>query len=308
MNELNHINKDELDLTDLFKIIWEKKILISIITFIITSSSVMYALSLPNIYQSVAVLAPASNKDSLSSSLSQYSSLASLAGVSLPSGEGSRSVEAIERIKSFDFFSKNFLPYVELENIAAVKTWIPVRNELVYDPKIFDSNSKKWVRNFAYPKKLIPSDQEAFLLYKEILTISQDAKTSFVQIAIEHESPHIAQKWVDLIILNINESMRAEDKKEAEQSIIFLNQSSLKANVQSLKEAISNLQESQLQTLMLASINQDYVFKTLDPAYVAEKKYKPQRTLIVLMGGVFGLILGIILAFILYFKKEYKKT
>ena len=45
-------SNDEINLSELFSIVWEKKRLIIIISFIFAVSSVFYSLSLPNIYKS----------------------------------------------------------------------------------------------------------------------------------------------------------------------------------------------------------------------------------------------------------------
>ena len=57
---------------------------------------------------------------------------------------------------------------------------------------------------------------------------------------------------------------------------------------------------SKIKTLMLAEVNQEYVFKTLDPAVVAEEKAKPKRALIAVLGTVLGGMAGVILVLIRY--------
>ena len=82
---------DEIDLKELFMVLWSGKWLISVITAVAAASSVVVALSLPNIYVASALLAPAeSNGGGLSGLMKQYGGLASLAGVALPSSEEGR--------------------------------------------------------------------------------------------------------------------------------------------------------------------------------------------------------------------------
>ena len=130
------LHDDVIDLKEMFLVLWNKKKFITINTSIFAILSVLYALSLPNIYTAQTLLAPASQKDSLSSKLGNLSALASFGGLNLPSDNG-KSTEAIERIKSFEFFSKYFLPNINLENIMAVKEWNHEDNTLVYN-KDFD--------------------------------------------------------------------------------------------------------------------------------------------------------------------------
>ena len=81
---------DEIDLKELFLVLWSGKFIIAAITAVFAITSVLYALSVPNQYKATALLAPAqSDGGGLSSALGQLGGLASLAGVSI--GEGSSS-------------------------------------------------------------------------------------------------------------------------------------------------------------------------------------------------------------------------
>ena len=302
--EDNFINREdttnpEIDLIDLFLAIWNKKFLISIFVCSAAILSVTYALLLPNIYTSSALLSPSSQNDSLSSKLGGYSSLAGLAGVSLPREAGNKSLEAIARIKSYNFFVNYFLPNINIENLFAVKEWRPEDNTILYNKNIFDEVNNNWIR-----KSGTPSAQEAYAAFKEILTISEDKTTQFVSLSIEHKSSYIAKRWLDIIIKNINESMREEDKKAATNSINFLNENSKKTNLNEIKEVIAELLQSQMQNLMLASASESYIYKTLDSPIVPERKSSPKRALISILGTLAGGVLGVLMALIQHIRKE----
>ena len=83
---------DEIDLKELFMVLWSGKWLITAITGTAAVASVVIALMLPNIYTANALLAPAEQSGGgMSALMQQYGGLASLAGVSLPGGDdGSR--------------------------------------------------------------------------------------------------------------------------------------------------------------------------------------------------------------------------
>ena len=81
---------DEIDLRELFGVLWAGKIKIIAITAVFAVASVIYALSVPNQYKATALLAPAqSSGGGLSGALGQLGGLASLAGVSIGGGESS---------------------------------------------------------------------------------------------------------------------------------------------------------------------------------------------------------------------------
>lgn len=297
MNENNNSNSldNEIDLAELFSIIWNKKLFISIFTSIAALISVLYALYLPNIYTSSSLLAPTTEDNSLSSQLGSFSGLAGLAGVSLPAGNISNSQIAVKRIESFEFFSKYFLPNIKLEDLMAVDEWDAKNNTVVYDESEFNSTSNEWSRK--------PSDQKAYKEYKRALSISQEELTGLVYLSMKHKSPVVAQNWVDTIIYNINECMREIDKQDAQNSIDFLNESLKNTNSQSIKVVFAKLMESQMQTLMLASSNEAYVFKTINSPIVPEDKSSPSRALICILGTLLGGILSILIVLFRNFRQ-----
>jgi preprotein translocase subunit Sss1 len=189
----------------------------------------------------------------------------------------------------------------------AVEQWVQDSNTIVYDKKIYDEISNKWLKNYSYTKNQSPSEQEAFKEYKKILNISKDSKTQFITISITHNSPFLAKEWLEIIIKNINESMRERDKKLALSYIDFLNKSSQEAKVKGIKEGISQLLEVQMQKLMLTSANKNYIFKTIDSPIASEYKSSPNRFLIIIIGTIFiGLIGAIISLSVFFYKKSIK--
>ena len=155
MIDLVQEQDDVIDLKIFFTILFDNRLIIASITSIFAVLSILLSLSLQNIYLSQSLLIPSSKEDSLSSKLGNLSSLSTLAGVPLPNSTTTKSQEGIERIKSFEFFKNYFLPQVKLENILAVKKWIPDENIIIYKDNIYDEGEKKWL-------KQKPSEQEAY--------------------------------------------------------------------------------------------------------------------------------------------------
>lgn len=295
MANMTEITTKDFNIKILISLLLKKKLFISVFTSIFIAISTSFALTLPDIYSSKSILSPVNQEDSLSSNLESLSTLGAFAGISLSESGSSQSQKAIERIKSFDFFSKYFLPNIELENIFALESWDAKNDTLIYNDSLYDNINKKWTRKVTFPKKPIPSNQEAFKVYKEILSIHQNKQTKFVTISIESRSPKLAKKWVDIIIVNINESMRNRDREIAQSSVDYLYNSSTSTNIKSIQSAYSNLLEKQMQILMLAESSDDYVFEILEPAYVNEDKLPQNKILIILLGFFIGILLSIII-------------
>lgn len=259
---------------------------------------------IPNIYSSKVVLAPSNQSESMASYMSSYSSLAGMAGISLPSEKGNKSQEAMERLISFDFFENQFLPFIKLQDLMASKKWHQGLNKIIYKEDIFNSSENVWIQT---EDKKIPTKQQSFKVFKKIFSISEDKNTGFVSLTISHHSPHIAKEWVNIITNNINESMREIDKKSAIDSINFLNKEAQSTKLTELNQAISQLLESQMQTLMFASVSEEYIFKIINPAVASETKSSPDRALICILGAFIGLIIGFILSLVTYYKLHILK-
>ena len=305
-NQLDHIRDydHEIDFSKFFYMLWDKIFYIGVTTSIFLLISITYALMLPNIYKTEALMMPVEENNGMGGMLEEYGGMASLAGLSLPSETASKSQEAIARIQSFEFFSNNFLPNIMLENLLAVKTWNPAGNTLAYNKSDFNSESRQWVRKVRPPKSTIPSSQEAYEKYSEILMVSEDKRTQFVTLSIEHESPFIAQQWAELIIDQIDQKMRAQDREIATKSLEYLNSLAPTVNYEGIKKALSSLQEVQMKQLMMVEANEDYIYKILDSPTAPEMKFKPSRLLIVILVTILGFILSIFGAIALdYFKK-----
>ena len=285
---------DEIDLRELFHVLWGRRSYIGAITSIFSLIMVIYALMLPNIFKSEAMMMPMEETDSMKGMLGQYSDMASLAGISMPSQSNSKAQEAIARINSFEFFSKYFLPQIKLENLMGVKKWNQASNTLIYDESAFNSESSQWLRKVSPPKSSIPSSQEAYKRYQKIMSIAEDKKTSFVTLSVEHESPFVAQQWVEIIMDQIDQVMRDQDRQMAKKSIEYLNSLAPTINYGEIKQALSSLQQEQMKRLMMVEANKNYIFKVLDSPIVAEERLKPMRSIIVIMGSMLGMMLSVL--------------
>jgi LPS O-antigen subunit length determinant protein (WzzB/FepE family) len=305
MNEKN-LTFNDLDVLLLVNVLIKKKFFISFVTFFAAILSVFIALSIPNTYKSSIVLAP-SAPNNTSSELGNLAQFSSLAGINIPTGGDSKSTEAQERIKSLDFFTNEFLPYIKPENLVAIKSWNREEDSIEYDKSIFDPIKKKWVIKKSWPlDKSRPTNQELYKSYKENLQIDENNDSGFITISFSSRSANLSKLWLDLIVANINNSMREIDKNTAQESIDFLQASKKDTNLQYMQEIFSRLTESQVQTLMLASSNKSYVLKIISPAYPSEQKDMPNRALICILGTLIGFVASCILTIAIYAIKRAK--
>jgi len=291
MDNINQKN-DEIDIKLLLSKIWDEKISILVITFLFSIAALIYALTLKDIYKSNVVIAPVNDESSVTSSLRNYSSIANLAGISLPASSAqNKSVEAIEIIDSLGFFTSNILPKISLPDLMAVEKWNKDSNELIYNNQIYDTKLKKWIiENKTSESK--PTAQQAYKKFQQNLLITHDIAKGFYRISIKHQSPYIAKEWLELIIKEINLDLRDKGKKEALLAIEFLTTQMSSANLSEIKNLLSNLIQNEIRKLTLIEANDEYVFKTLDPAHVPEIKSEPNRSFILFFGTIIGMLVG----------------
>ena len=293
-DQLNNIYDDEIDLSELFHVLWDKIFYIGAITSVFSLISIIYALMLPNIYQSKSTLMAVEQGSGMSGMVGRMSGMASLAGISLDSKSSSKDQEAIARIKSFEFFSNNFLPNIKLENLMAIKKWNQASNTITYHASDFNSDSGQWLRKAKPPRSNIPTSQEAYEEFMEIMSVNKDKKTLLVTLSVEHKSPFIAQQWVEIMINQIDQVMRDQDRQTATKSIEYLNSLAPTVNYEEIKKALSALQQEQMKRLMMVEANDNYIFKVLDSPIVPEVKSRPKRSLIVIWGTILGMVLSAI--------------
>ncbi|MDF4647401.1 Wzz/FepE/Etk N-terminal domain-containing protein, partial [Vibrio parahaemolyticus] len=155
---------DEIDLRELLKALWKGKLLIVATTFVFAISSVLYALSLSNIYKADALLAPAetSNGGGLSKMAGQLGGLAALAGVNLGAGESSQTDLAVQVMKSRQFVEAFINKHDLLVPLMAATDWDLENNKLVLDKKLYDPKTGTWLREAQGLRGAVPTAQEAF--------------------------------------------------------------------------------------------------------------------------------------------------
>jgi uncharacterized protein involved in exopolysaccharide biosynthesis len=191
---------DEIDLRELFGVLWSGKIKIIVITAIFAVGSVFYALSIPNQYKATALLAPAqSDGGGLSSALGQLGGLASLAGVSIGGGESSESQIAQEIMKSWSFV-ETFIADNDLSvEVYAAESWNKSSNTLAIDDDVYDTTQQSWLIEDDDTGELRPPTSWAlFERFQEMLSVSEDKKSGLVSVSIDYFSPQIAKEWLDL--------------------------------------------------------------------------------------------------------------
>lgn len=304
---------DEIELRELFGALWKGKWIIIATTFVFTIGAVLYALSLPNIYKSDVLLAPAesSSGGGLSKMAGQLGGLAALAGVNLGAGESSQTDLAVQVMKSRQFVEAFINKHELLVPLMAAKDWDLSNNKLILDEELYNSSTGEWLREPDGLRGAKPTAQEAFQVFnKEVLSISQDKENGLYTVSVKHYSPYIARQWVNWLIEDINKVMRERTIAETSQNLAYLNAQLQKTAVADMQSTFYKLIEEQTKSLMLAEVQEEFIFKVVDPAVVPELKDMPKRGLLCVLGSMLGCMFGIAIVLIRFtiIKSENQNT
>lgn len=297
---------DGIDLRELFGVLWAGNLKIIAITAVFAFVSVIYALSLPNVYKATVLLAPAqSDNSNLSGALGQLGGLASLAGVSIGDGETSEAQIAQEIMKSWSFIEG----FIAENNIAvevyAAQEWQRGSNELLIDNNLYDVETKTWlVENVNTGEIGPPSSWKLFKSFSERLTVSQDKQSGLVSVSIEYYSPQLAKQWMDMYVVAINAHMQQRQVERVGNNINYLQVQIEKTSIAEMREIFYNIIEEQTKNKMLAEASPEYAFVTVRPSMVPEEKSQPQRALICILGTVLGGMLSVLLVLVMHYARK----
>lgn len=297
---------DEIDLVELWKIIWQGKWWIIAITFMFSVAGVFYAKSLPNIYKSEGVYAPSKQRGGAGSSVGQLGGLAAMAGISLGEDGVSQVDMALKRVNSWPFLEL-FINENELKpELFAVDHWDNVESKIVWDKEIYDPDSKSWTRVVEPPFTPEPSSFESYERLLAYIEINRDKKSGLITIGVEHRSPVIAHDILVKLVKTLNNDFKLRDLSKAKENIAYLQSKIAETGIAGMQAIFYGMIEEQLKSMMLAEVADDYLFEMVVEPKVAEFKVGPSRALICVVAMILGGILSSIGILIVGLLRERK--
>lgn len=283
----------ELTVPSVAAAMWQHRLLVLCIWLVSAVGSVLFVLSLPNIYKSQAVLVASTDSAALGLS-GQLGSLAAVAGINLNKDKGGDKSElALQLLNSRAFVSDFIMRHQLAIDIMAAKSWDPETKKISYDPDIYDTERAVWTREVDPPFTPEPSIQTLYKEFEKTLFAEKDKLTGQVKISLEHKSPELAKQWLETLIADVNETIRKKDIAEATRSIEYLEKKAAQTDVAELKAHLYSLIQEQTKILLLTNVKPEYALKTIDPPYAPEEKSEPKRALLVIMFCFCGFLLSI---------------
>jgi uncharacterized protein involved in exopolysaccharide biosynthesis len=243
------------------------------ITAAFTLCGVIYALVAPQWYRADVVMVPADQK-SMSSAFGQLGGLASLAGVSLPSGSNTEPL-AVLRSQGF---SRSFIESREL-----TKTILDGFGESSKDKDVRDALK---------------------LFDTKVRSVVEEKKAGTVTLSIIWRDPVVAAGWANSMVRMLNDRQRKKALDEAERNVAYLQKEIANTSVISLQQSLGRVLETEMQKLLLARGNEEFAYKIIDPAVASKERFAPRRSVIVAL----SLLAGVFFSMLLVVRRLYRPS
>ena len=297
---------DEIDLRELFGVLWAGSRKIIAITAVFAFVSVIYALSVSDQYKATVLLAPAqSDSSDLSGALGQLGGLASMAGFNFGDGTTSEAQMAQEIMKSWSFID-GFIADNDLAvELCAVQDWSQGSNELLINDGVYDTENKQWLSSKnECDVRGPPSSWVLFQAFSERLVVSENKKSGMVSVSIEYYSPQIAKQWLDMYVAAINAHMQQRQMEKVTNNINYLQAQIEKTSIAEMREVFYTIIAEQTKNKMLSEASPEYAFVAVSPSMVPEEKSQPERAFICIIGTLLGGVLSVLLVLVMHYARK----
>ncbi|NPA58953.1 MAG: hypothetical protein GXO30_00590 [Epsilonproteobacteria bacterium] len=297
LNQANTMEEDEIDLKELWKTIKGGKKVIFITMFVIVTMTLVYALSIPNIYKSKAVLIPKAEK---SSGLGGLGGLAAMAGISVGGGSMTPDIAFNSLLKNYEFMKKF---------IVKNKIYEHYTDENVDKNYVFALGFRDIYEFFKSDKKEQSYEEELFGLVKVVqknLSIASDKKSGLITVSYSDADRAFTPKVVNDFLNDASEYLVSNNLNIINSKLDYFSKELQKAESFELRTSISGMISNIVQEKVMMKSKRYYqcdVLTTPSVSYVKDKT-KPKRALILVVAFITSLILGV---FIVFFRNFIKK-
>jgi len=276
-------DRDEIRIKDLIELLLHYRWRVIAFVAACTVITAVVAFLIPKQYDAEIIISPVTltSEKSFSGSggaLGSFSGLAALAGLSL--GSDSKKAESIATLQSQALTGR----YIRENNLMPI----------LFADK-WDAAAGKW--KATNPKK-IPTLWKAVQYFKDhVRTISTETKTGLVTMTIRWSDPVLAAQWSNGLVKLTNDYERERAMAESDRNIAYLTRQAASTDVVGIKQAVYNLLQSEISKSMIAKGTDEYAFKIVDPATVAEKAAFPQLSVWTLAAFFSSLLIAVFYAF-----------
>jgi len=302
--------EDEIDLVDLWRVIWQRRKLIVSLCVIVVVATAVISLFMKNIYQTKAVIVPVTGKESgTSGTLAMLASqFGGLPGMVTP---GAASAAEIVALLKSNILREEMVKRYNLLPVLFEEKWDPVRKTwkkggMSLNPLTYLSRAINPPPKGAAKEPGVPDMWDALRLLDKIIQINNNVKDNTITITVDFPDPEMAKQITEYLLSTLTDHMSNEAKRVALTNRKYLEEQLTTTSDPLIKQNIYNLIAQQIQSAMMAEVKENFAFKVIDPPKAPDKKSKPKRSVMVTVAFVTSLFLGIFLAFFLNYIENVK--
>lgn len=279
------VTQEQISLKEVLEVFWRGKWRALCLSAALVGLALLAAWALPNKYQATVLVAPVTNTPggsgmgALSSVVSQFSGLASLAGLSVAADTHRAETIAV------------------LQSRALTEQYIKENNLLpVLFAKAWDAKTGRWKAQDPRKAPTLWTGEQYFK--SRVSTVTENPKTGLVTLQITWKDPELAAAWANGLVKATNDYLRAKAIAEAQANIDYLEQQAAKTDVVGVRQAIYSILENEIDKEMLARGSEQYALKVLDPALPPERPSSPKPLMWSLLALFCGIVLSLFVAFV----------
>jgi len=290
-------NSNDVTIVDLYLTLRENFFFLSFVIVFFMVLGLVVAFTSDVKYKSSVLLAPSGDEggqSKIASLMGGLGSLASIAGINTGTG---MSVEKTIAILKSRQFTHEFLAQNDRLHFLFRDMWDEKSMEWKAPEGNVFSSLKSFVKGDG-GRFEGPTYEQTYNRFNEVRAVGFDNTSGLVTLSIELSDPSYAQIWANELVAQLNRHVRKKDIEEAERGIKYLESQIASNSLVEMKKILYALMESKVQTIMLATVRDEYVFKIVDPAVKPEAPSAPRRTVILVGFTIAGVIIGIFLVLI----------
>ena len=231
-------------------------------------------------YMASVTLVPAAPRGSsaglgsLSAATSQFSGLASMAGIHLGNTSGAQAL-ALATLRSRQLLNK----YIERHDLMPVLF-----------PRAWNAKTGKW-RSPNIKKE--PTLWDADQIFRKIRTIKVGVRSGVITMTVAWHNPVVAAQWDNGLVALTNDYLRQQTIRRTKRELAYLRHEIPKTNIVEVRNAIYTLMQEEIKKLMIATARKQFAFRVVDPAIAPSQKFFPRPLLWTIAGTLFGMLFGL---------------
>ena len=256
-----------IDLLHYIYLLFDKKWFIVFGSMFFGYTAILLVNSLPNIYQSVALV--------------DIIEQGNAGGVDPDNRMSAKSIGLLETGFVLSGNKENYTKtvYSRLTSRKFIRFFMDKHNiyALLYKQN-WDEAKKEWHEGFELDK-----DRGFIRFERGLISVFQNEESQMVSIAVRHTDPVLAAKVANLYVESFNDYMRQITLAAVEAKMAFLERSLEKAAYIEIEQMLYRLMEAQTAAATLANGQKEYALEIVDPATRSYDRHSPARKRITLL-------------------------